>query len=65
MRRLGSLSALQRLVVNQGDLVVWDNAELQGLQGAMGAAPPPAQLFGRLWVDANPLFRDLRGLEVS
>ncbi|KAF8059440.1 hypothetical protein HT031_005245 [Scenedesmus sp. PABB004] len=59
MRLLTSLEPLSGLTINQGDLVVLDNANITSLAG-VGS---PTQLYGRVWLDSNPLLRDLRGLE--
>lgn len=59
--KLTSLAGLSGLQVINGDLIAWDNQNLAHLQG-LG---PITQLYGKLWMDSNPLLQDMTGLEVG
>jgi hypothetical protein len=59
--RLQNIRALSQLSVLQGDFVAWDNPALTSLSG-LGAV---TMMYGKLWLDENPLLQDLNGLQVS
>lgn len=59
--KLANLAGLSGLQVINGDLIAWDNQNLVNMQG-LG---PITQLYGKLWMDSNPMLQDMTGLEVG